>query len=800
MNEAFILKPTPDGGMALHLNLARTSFVVAVTPAEIAKIKERVEAWHADAHRKNPAAVSGDSVPYARREVLGLLMRRMAEVTPPGLMGAAAKKTIQKRVATGTRKPAATAVKKPAAPARKPAPKPAARPAPKPAAKPAAKPAQIDPAKLRAVTNALSILTTRRAKFIAANRTKTVDPKATPTPSEIATAKSWGIAYLGRKGFPTDPVPTPANPFWKQPTKTIANKAAAAVNAATKEGAPAKIPAPKPFRLERNKLKVVETALKTIASRRAKFLAWQKKPGTPVASADMKLATQWAREFAQKNGVPSTSAPHQFWNQSLPIITTKVSAVVRLAEAQGAPAKPPAPVKPTVVKMDPKKIAIIRTGLRALAGRRARFLAKERKAKFTSPADISAGKKFAREHFIKSQIPVTYPAPGKKGLVQISGWVVMGAVPMPDPVTAFWAQAPAVIKQKVDDALKAAEKDAPASLPPPVPGVRPPAPAAAPTPMDVPGASPGGDGSAPGDMPPEIAEAPGQVEEAVGPPPGDMSMPEEPPAEIPGELATADMPVEEFPAGDTSYAPEPAGEAPEEYPGEMALPEDSAPADVPAEEFPGDYAQVEEQPELPAEGVPEEAALIEEYSADSFAPNESEYVEEPVADAETFMPTEEEAEGEGTMYGAYEIGAQPRRPKAIAKARYEKMVKRCATLIAAKRAKTTPTPADYAAAKVIVDKKLARRGVKVAGDHILGVSDIMGAAFIMGAAERGNPKAKAAIKKAVVNAKRGNPKAKKSVRALIAVAQGKKRQQAKAKKPGGIFARYMRAVTSHKAA
>jgi hypothetical protein len=775
MNEAFVLKPTPDGGMSLHLNLARTSFVVAVTPAEMADIKKRVEAWHAQAHAKSPAAVSGDSVPYARREVVGMLMRRMAEVTPPGLMGAVAKAAIKKRVVTGTKKPAVTAVRKPGV------------------AAPAKAPAKIDPAKIRALDSAFKLLVGRRARFIAANRTKTVNPKAAPTAAETTAARSWAIAYLGKAGFPTDPRPNPANPFWRQTAQAIASKAAATLNRATKEGAPAKIAGPKPFRLERNKLKAVENALKIVGLRRAKFLAWQRKPSSPVTSGDVKVGTLWAREFFQKNGIPATTAPHQFWDQPLPIIQTKIGSVVKLAEAQGAPAKPPTPVKPVVVKMDPKKIAVIRTGLRALAGRRSRYLAKQRNDKYTSPKDIAEGKKFAREVFTKAQIPVTYPVPGRKGLVTIAGWI--GADPLaptainkPDPVTAFWAQDPSVIKQKVDDALKSAEKDAPATLPPPVPVVMPPAPTAPPDGVPSPiTMEPGGGGGAPGDAPegtpadvapgdvPQGDPAPG-VEDAIGPSPGDMSQPEEPPPEMPGELATADDPAgEQYPAGDVPYTD--PGAAPEDVPGTLDLPTDEAPADLPPDQYPGDFEQTEEQP--PLEEVPET-----EVSPDEFMPTD-----------EAVDIAEDSTQGEGHMYGAFEIGAhRHRHGKKIPKAKYEAMVKKCALVIAAKRAKTQPTPADYAAAKIHVDRKLKARGMTVAGDNILGVSDIMGAAYIIGAAERGHPAAKMAIKKSVIAAKKGSPKAHKFVRAMTAVAQGK--QRSAEKKKGGLFSRYFRAVNS----
>lgn len=134
--------------------------------------------------------------------------------------------------------------------------------------------------------------------------------------------------------------------------------------------------------------------------------------------------------------------------------------------------------------------------------------------------------------------------------------------------------------------------------------------------------------------------------------------------------------------------------------------------------------------------------------------------------------------------------------KQINKRHYEVLVQRRATVLAYKRLKPKPTPADYAAAKIFVDKQLKARGMVVAGDHVLGISDIMGAAFIMGAAEAGNPKAKMAIRKAAMAAKAGSPKGKKQMRAMAAVEQGKQVRQARRTRRFSPFARYFRAVAN----
>lgn len=151
------------------------------------------------------------------------------------------------------------------------------------------------------------------------------------------------------------------------------------------------------------------------------------------------------------------------------------------------------------------------------------------------------------------------------------------------------------------------------------------------------------------------------------------------------------------------------------------------------------------------------------------------------------------------MYGAYEIGTAGQKafgqPRTITKAQYERNVRQKAIEIARKRAHAAAkhaisTPADYAAAKIQIDAWMKRANVTVSGDYLVGVSDIMGAAFVMGAAERGNPQARRAVAKVIRKARAGSPQARKQVRAMVAVERGKRRR------PLGLFARYTRAVTS----
>lgn len=579
MNEAFVLQPTPDGGMRLILNLARTGFVVNVSPAELQSIKQRVEAWHMDMHRRSAGtAVSGDSMPYVRSEVMGLLMRRMAEVTPPGLMGAVATAQLKKRVATQTRVKPLPAKAPPKGPPRPDRVKlsvvvnglktvtdrraralAAGHGSAKPsvteiaqakefartefqragipttdaphvswtqphrviankvaatvnaiAAMGAPRKAPLpDGSKVKIVTRALATVAHRRAMFLAATKRKSNKP----TPVENAEGKAFAEAHFKGIGIPTT---NAAAKWWNYPIKEIANTSAAAVNSAIAKGAPAKPPtqrvidpnktrlvqqglrllatrrarmiayekrksqkptseeikqgeafanaqftaakipttialgpfwdkkpaaikveidavlkkaetlgapknAPQLFKLEASKLRAVQKALRLVAVRRAKWLAWQRKPGSRVETTDIKAGEVFAKDFALKNGIPSTDAPHQFWAQPLPIIETKVNSVAKLAEAQGAPQKPPVPLKPIATIIAPSKVTIITRGLQELAGRRARFLAFQRKATVTSPADIQAGKDFARRVFTHKGIPVRLP--GKKTTIAGNGEV-----------------------------------------------------------------------------------------------------------------------------------------------------------------------------------------------------------------------------------------------------------------------------------------------------------------------------------------------------------------------------------------
>ncbi len=755
-NEAFKLVPTPEGGMSLHLNLAKTSFVVAMTPEEVKGVMKKVEAWHKKMHAS--ASVSGRGLPdpvlVGRREVMGTLMRRMAEVTPPGLMGQAAASTIDAR---GT-------------------------------------------ANVNVSPGLMDLIQSGQKAYGAIKNAQTVS------------RQSKARSAAQRKQDPT----------LRQYAGQMLRKAGRGIKAAIPKvrlTATARVNVP--FRPEPSKRTAVTNGLATIRLRRARFLAWQRRPGSQPTRQDMMQANQWTNGFAIKNGIPSTTTKHQFWNYPLPIIQTKVSATVKLAEAQGAPAAPPkgVPVRPAWAAIDNVKIGIVRRGLRILAGRRARFIAKQRNATVTSPLDINQGKNYARSVFISKGVPTSYPVAGR-GAIQIAGWTFPKLPPggglrgMPpgaatgpsfearrgiahfnpaaggqDAVTAFWAQSASVIKQKIDDILRLEEPNAPSVLPG-APVVMPPAPGTAAAPASASatsnyqyggggggggGGGYGGGGGGGGDG---------------GLAPGDMSQPmSDLPEEAPGNLATADEP------GMDNY---PAGQSDRDYDQLRAdgsiPPEGEIPGSLDPIETPGDFQQMEEQPGLDevTEADVDASQAVTDYQAQADdAPDGGDI--EPADDEPQLEP------GEGEMNGEFEldgVGHHKRRggSKTISKKRYEHMVKHCAKKIAAKAGKSQPTPADFAAAKITIDRNLRSRGVTVVGDALLGLSDIMGAAYIIGAAERGSPVAKAAIKKSLIAAKKGKPKAKKFVRALTVVARGK--QSVAAKKKGGIFSRYFRAVHS----
>lgn len=113
--------------------------------------------------------------------------------------------------------------------------------------------------------------------------------------------------------------------------------------------------------------------------------------------------------------------------------------------------------------------------------------------------------------------------------------------------------------------------------------------------------------------------------------------------------------------------------------------------------------------------------------------------------------------------------------RAISKQKYEAIVKKLACRIALQR-QCKPSPKEFAAAKKRVDACLRRARVSVSGAMMMGVSDIMAASFVLGAAAQGSPAAKLAIMKSVEAAKEGSLRAKKDVKAL---AEAKKIRQGK---------------------
>jgi len=155
-----------------------------------------------------------------------------------------------------------------------------------------------------------------------------------------------------------------------------------------------------------------------------------------------------------------------------------------------------------------------------------------------------------------------------------------------------------------------------------------------------------------------------------------------------------------------------------------------------------------------------------------------------------FLPTADDMIG--LSHNVSIMGGHPRgKRRAISKKRYEAMVNRLACRLAIQR-QCKPSPKEFAAAKKRVDMKLRRKGIAIAGAMQLGVSDIMAASFVLGAAASGSQAAKLAIMKSVEAAKEGSLRAKKDVTALkeakkLRAAQGKGKPapkgNAKGKKP-----------------
>lgn len=129
------------------------------------------------------------------------------------------------------------------------------------------------------------------------------------------------------------------------------------------------------------------------------------------------------------------------------------------------------------------------------------------------------------------------------------------------------------------------------------------------------------------------------------------------------------------------------------------------------------------------------------------------------------------------MNGAYELGAAS--PRKISKQKYELMVRKAAAKLAGKLAhrfrgqgridhNTGRKPAQeavWARAKHGVDSHLKRTRVMILGSQV-GVSDIMGASYILGCAKRGSGSAMGWINNVVKMAGKGSPTAQMHLNAL----------------------------------
>jgi len=517
-------------------------------------------------------------------------------------------------------------------------------------------PLKPKPAQMKPVLAGIKVLTIRRAAMLAYEARK----QTKPTPDELKRGQAFAHQLYLRDGIPTTDAPST---FWRHPVPFINRKVQALVESATKLGAPKKVPlAP----VDGSKLQVLRKGISTIATRRAKFLAQQRLSpadvtqgrNAPVTQPDMRAGTQFAKAFFTKNGVPSPDGNHVFWTQPIEQIATRVAAVVKMAEVQGAPpAKPKAkmPAKPVKTNVAPSKVEAVTQGLKLVSDRRAKFLAHHRQAAVPSEIDIRDGKDFAKKFFTENNIPVRLPGKNES----IIGWAarerhhmgeVSAAPPEVDPVTTFWARPLEVIQRQVAElVVKARENGAPLE------------PTGKPVSLD-PDPGQGGGGGAPGDVPqgevpgemPPGGEVPGEV------PPGGEIPGEEPPGEIPGQEPTGQIPGEQYqpPYGE----PEVPGQMPydyaqtEEAPGQMedVSYQETSYTDEPVQ-VPGEYAD----PNAYDAAAPSETDAYASNEADAYATAETEsYATEEYASNEADAYATAETESYATEeYAANEYAA-----------------------------------------------------------------------------------------------------------------------------------------------
>lgn len=413
--EPFKIAPTANGGLSLSLSVNDSNFTVQLTPDEMKQIRSRMDQW---LQQQKASGVAGaelcDVQTDVRKQAMKVLTERLSAITPPGMMGAVANKQLANRGKTPVRRGA-------------------------PAARPGSNTPTSD--KLRVVSRAANLTAQKRAQWLANQQKRRVGP------ADVNAGKVFASQLFASAKIPLSK--TKPDIFWAQPLKVIADKSAAVVNqaVAAKQIAPLKTPGPtasvrpgarpaatkpaakpaaKPVRIDAQKALAVKRGLSTVATRRARFLALQAK--RKVSRLDIKAGRDFAQAFFSRNQLPTTNNPaHPMWAAPLGVLASKVSTVIKLAEVQGAPAKPPqtlpsgkkAVVKPIATKVDQGKVAIIKNGLRTLTIRRARFLAKKAGRRAVSENDMKSGQSFARAVFIKNKIPVSVP--GKQSAF-IAGW------------------------------------------------------------------------------------------------------------------------------------------------------------------------------------------------------------------------------------------------------------------------------------------------------------------------------------------------------------------------------------------
>ena len=465
---AFTLRKLPDGGVALALNLASTGFVVKVSPAEVKTITGQVIEMLKRA--KGAATLSGAHVPVIKqnvhRAVVRLLGQRMARVAPSSLMGAAkasmsAKANLSisaQKLATAKKRAAlikARAAQRTAVQRRGVAQQSTHNQAARLSAanQVAAKTAKANQAgkmaaqhdaavKAKSLLNKKIVTMTRAQRLVVARRAVLLAAQAgrkSVTSADKKAAQKFAVNAFGKMGLP---VQKGNHAFYQGKTlKQVADAAAVAVNKLASSGAPATPPKPKQkpsASADKAKLALVCAAIALLTQRRSKMLAYEARKQDKPTTEEVKQGQAFAHQLFLKHHIPTTSAAHKFWSLPIRLVASKIDSVVKSALKLGAPVKVnrPSPV-------DRNTVAAYKKMVSTIAGRRAKFLARQRSgSNNVTKSDMKAGLAFSRSFVHKN------------------------GVPSPDGAHVFWQQSPPIVASKFAAVIKMAEVQ---GAPPPPP-------------------------------------------------------------------------------------------------------------------------------------------------------------------------------------------------------------------------------------------------------------------------------------------------------------------------------------------